>query len=271
MKLLTEAQEAQLVQMDPKMGVFIYVIRQIENNLKKAIEDMTPELTAQATKSLANEIKNIRQGNQGPPGRDGVRVVVQESVPGPKGKNGRDADPELSAEMAMGRLKHKIDAKVADIKKELISLIPDKIDIDQIIETVMQRMSVEKKEEVLLDTGEKQPIKISDIEGLQQVINTLTLNINTVKNRKEKRALVSVGGGGGMGNWVTDNAVGDGATQSYTLSYKVASGGTAIMVLLNGQVQELGTHYTVNNITRQITFIDAPFDGAAIHIWYVRA
>ena len=74
-----------------------------------------------------------------------------------------------------------------------------------------------------------------------------------------------------MGNWVNDHWQGDNSTTQYTLTSRVAGNGTAIMVLLNGQVQELTTHYTVDNVNKRINFTTAPFDGAEIHAWYVRA
>ncbi|KKK60696.1 hypothetical protein LCGC14_3021770, partial [marine sediment metagenome] len=57
------------------------------------------------------------------------------------------------------------------------------------------------------------------------------------------------------------------ATQ-FTLTSNVASGGSAIIVLIQGQTQEQTTHYSVSGKT--LTFTTAPPNNTAIHAWYTR-
>lgn len=117
--------------------------------------------------------------------------------------------------------------------------------------------------------------KVKEFTGdvLVEKINTAGKKIKLEQVENLKEAIQSVsrrkgGGGGGSGNWITDNSTGDGSTTAFTLTSNVASGGTAIMVLLNGQVQERTTHYTVSGKT--VTFTTAPENNMAIHFWYIR-
>jgi len=119
--------------------------------------------------------------------------------------------------------------------------------------------------DIVLEKLKEEKVGIDNIEGLRTALNVLNRNIAELKGRK----LQGSGGGGGMGNWVNDHWQGNNSTTQFTLTSRVASGGTAIMVLLNGQVQEYSTHFSVSNKT--LTFTTAPFSGAEIHAWYVRA
>ena len=106
--------------------------------------------------------------------------------------------------------------------------------------------------------------------------NSVNMNViaglpDTIQNLKHaiRRAGVSKGGGGGgMGNTQDDAFSGDGVTTQFTLSSNVASGGRAAIVIINGQVQERTTHYSISGKT--VTFVTAPENGTFIWVQYIR-
>jgi len=113
----------------------------------------------------------------------------------------------------------------------------------------------------------KETVQISVIAGLGKRLDQI------LAVAKAKRGGGGTGGGGGMPNWYDKAFTGDGSTTQFTLDYKVGGGGSAIITLLNGQVQELTTHYAVNNSSGKavVTFTTAPFEDDAIYMQYARA
>lgn len=114
-----------------------------------------------------------------------------------------------------------------------------------------------------LNTTEES-VEQSVISGLLADLEELRGQIRSLASRKSSK-----GGGGGMSNWVDKAFSGDGSTTEFTLDYRVAGNSGAIIVVLNGQVQEMTTHYSISGKT--VTFTTAPFDGAFIYMQYARA
>lgn len=246
--MLNARQKAQLIKLYPELAAPAILLHETEK--KYAADRLKLDEALKKIEEISNNIQKVKQGDRGEPGiagKDGknlVKVVhtVEKAVPGPKGDKG---SPGIQGEPG----------KPADekaIEDRLTNKIPK-------TETLVALTVAE----VL-----KQKFPIAAIEGLGKALQALQHNIGTMKRRHQEHG-GGVGGGGGMGNFVTKDFAGDGVTTQFVLDYKVGSGGTAILVLLNGQGQEQGTHYSVSGKT--ITFTTAPLSGDFIHAWHVRS
>ena len=195
------------------------------------------ELLEVATKYLKKEMPHLKgeKGEfvKGPQGVQGIRGLQGDPgkdslIPGPPGRDGKPG------------------------KDGKDSVVPGPQGIQGNPGKDGSPDSPEQVAEKLNTLEERVDIKV--IKGLRRFLQ------NTQKSGSKS--------GGGSGNWFTDNATGNGVTTAFTLTHSVASGGTAIVVLLQGQVQERTTHYTVSGKT--VTFTTAPENGMAIHFWYTR-
>ena len=104
-------------------------------------------------------------------------------------------------------------------------------------------------------------VLISSVNGLRAELDEIKKTVRTRSTQK---------GGGGMGNWVHETPSGlvNGVNTIFTTSQNIASGGKALIVLINGQMQRLGSHYSV--FGRTITFTTAPETGDVVFFTYVR-
>lgn len=101
-------------------------------------------------------------------------------------------------------------------------------------------------------------IPISKVAGLDRFLRELKQSTSSKS-----------GGGGGMGNVVFNTFTGDGSTTQYTLDFGVASQGSAIILLYQGQVLENGNHFTMSGKMISLTF--TPDTGTTLFAWYIRA
>lgn len=240
------------------------LVEKIESKIKDADNTL---------QSLYKHARNMRQGQRGERGET-PRVGIDFEQP----KDGHTPTPTELLEIIVPLISAPKDGQTPT-KKELIKLIRPLIPtVDEIAQEVVPQVKVPtpeipqvpKAEEILADVlaklGDIQ-ITINAVAGLEERLNKLDQNIRTVKQRKGG----STGGGGGMGNWANKSFTGDGSTTQYTLDSMVAGSGTGIIVLINGQMQELGTHFSVGSDRKTITFTTAPEENDAIFINYVRA
>lgn len=214
--------------MDAKFELLVDTM--IENTDTRLIEQVSTLASKKSLSEIAQMTKNMK-------GEKGDTVVGSQGPVGPKPKVGVDfKQPKDGKRGKDGVGKDGKDGK--DAENVLVEVSPDEV-VNKIHEA--ERL-----------------IEPSRIKGLEK----------TIRDMRREKGGGGAKGGGGMGNWVTDNFSGDGSTTAFTLASRVASGGTAILILLNGQAQELSTHYSVSGTT--LTFTTAPFNGASIHAWFVR-
>lgn len=258
--MLSPLQKAKLLKQAPNsLGAFM-LLNKFEQEHKKQMELMMAEFTKKSAE-FVKEIETARneilktfdhiykvkvgpQGNKGadssvpgPIGPTGPQGPKGESIIGPRGLTGLQGPQGPKGESIIG----------------LPGLpgLPGKDGSPDTPEQILAKL-------------EKVKLPMDIVDGLRSALHALSRNIAELKGRK----LQGGGGGGGMGNWITDNFSGDGVTVGFTLTSRVASSGTAIIVLIQGQVQEQTTHYSVSGNT--LTFTTAPLSGAAIHAWYSR-
>lgn len=163
---------------------------------------------------------------------------------------------EAKAESLLNNATKKVDTYLAEVKRQTGEK-GDKGDKGE----PGKNGSPDTPKQVVAKVNEAKGVEMAAIKGLLERIKQLDDKIrNNFKSAKS---------GGGMGNFVTKDFSGNGSDTTFTLDTKVASGGTAIVVLINGQVQEQTTHYSVSGTT--LTFTTAPPNGTFIHAWYVRS
>lgn len=207
--------------------------------LKRTVHDQVNAWLSQSHQEISNYLRSLKAQTTAD-----IKTFIQTrrvEIRGKDGKDGKDGAPGRDGKDG----KHGLDGfpgRDGTDGKDGKDGSPDTP--DQII------TKIHKSDKLILQ---------SKIRGLEDELASIKVAIRTTTTKK---------GGGGMGNWQTDDFTGDGSTTAFTLSFNVASSGTAIIVLLNGQVQEQTTHYTVSGKT--LTFTTAPFNNAAIHAWYSR-
>jgi len=117
---------------------------------------------------------------------------------------------------------------------------------------------------------------VADIKVLAkkmlQLLPEEHIEIKHIKNlRAELRALASkmlgAGGGGGMGLVKFKRFAGNGSAKTFTLDFAPTSEGDAIILLLNGQVQENGLQFTVAGSVITTTF--TPQNGDTLFAWII--
>jgi hypothetical protein len=225
-------------------------LEQIRKNLDKPL---TPK------KEMISRLKNIQNGGQflvtlmaalrgekgdkgdkgesgvkGEKGDKGDRGEKGEAVIGPQGPQGLKGEQGLRGEA--GRDGETIIGPQGPQGKE-----GKDADASKIISLVVEKV--------------KEDLKVTDIKGLPEAL------------RERKKG---GGGGGGMGQWQHETPSGsvNGVNTQFTASSNIASGGRALIVLINGQPQRLTAHYTV--LGRTVTFTTAPEAGDVVFFIYVR-
>lgn len=200
--------------------------------LRRLFRMFKGEMVREAIRELVKEVKQeISIQIKTVRGDDGYTPV--KGVDYQDGAPGKDADEEAIFQRVMAQLPQPKDGQDADEEK--------------ITESVIKRLK-----------EDKEAITIDDVKGLKDVLKAIE-NVA----RKEKG-----GGGGGMGNFAYKSFTGDDSTTSFTLDYNVASGGTAILLLMNGQGLEYSTHFTVSGKTISTTF--TPTSNDTLWAWYIR-
>lgn len=274
---LTALQKARLVKKDPNfLGVYM-LMRKFEQEQTERVQRMETEyaqcikdLEEQFNKALqamqvevSNTLAKIREIQKGDKPVAGVDYHIPED-----GHTPTREELIVLIEPLIPKIKDGHTPTASELLTLIEPLIPASIDENALVQKVLAQLpatpTADTIADLVLEKLKEKKIPMEIIEGLQNTLNVLNRNIVELKSRKLKAG----GGGGGMGNIQTDNFTGNGSTTAFTLTARVASSGKAILVLLNGQVQEITTHYTISNKT--LTFTTAPFDGAAIHVWYIR-
>ena len=252
---LTALQKAKLLKRAPNsLGMFMFM-QKFEQEYKKKVETLIEEfrqkleaITAEVLETH-NIMRKMQKGDRGEKGDSGI----DSTVPGPIGPKGETGAPGRDSRVPgpIGDAGPQGEpGKDGQNGKDGVS--PDK---DEVAKLTLNFLKEDK-------------FSVDDIEGLRNILNAIIRNQAELRGRTGKVGGESGGGGGGMGNWVNNHWQGDNSDTTFTLTYNVASNGTAIIVLLNGQVQEYTTHFTVSGKT--LTFTTAPFAGAEIHALYVR-
>lgn len=171
-------------------------------------------------------------------------------------------DGKTPSENQLRQLIKQVMPNVPDVTA-VAALVLANLEKPQSVASIVRIVQAEIKKQ---ENKEEKEYAITQVRGLSAALKALSQSVRTLKQRKGGGA---TGGGGGMGNWVPDDFVGDGVTTDFQLTYKVASNGYAAIVLLNGQTQEVNTHFNITTAGR-VVFTTAPFNGAFIHVLYVR-
>lgn len=214
----------------------------VKEMTEKVLHEITPKIILEAAEIVEKEIadltKNVRKGDKGEKGDKGDSIV---GPTGPKGVKGERGEPGKNGKDGVTPVKG-IDYKDGEKGEKGDPGSPDTP--DQIADKINTL---------------KEKVEIKTIKGL----NTWLTNI---KRSLSDRAR----GGGGMGNWVTEQVGGttNGSNTAFTLSYNVASNGKAIILLYQGQVLENGNQFTIAG--KDITTLFTPEAGTVIFAMYVR-
>lgn len=123
-------------------------------------------------------------------------------------------------------------------------------------------------------------IRLEKIFGLKAILDSLEATISRIVSKHVAAALGEIktatpasasrlGKGGGMGDVKFKTFNGDGITTQFTLDFNVASKGSAIILIYQGQVLENGTHFTISGKTITTTFV--PETSTTLFAWQIRA
>jgi hypothetical protein len=231
-----------------------FILNTTTQLVKDALEKLTPKIISEVNDIVSNEIEdlrhNVKKGDQG----DKPVAGIDYQIP----KDGKDYIlTEADKKQIVAKIKVPIVEKVIE-KTEIIKEQPI---ITNEIKEVAKYESPEQIADKLNTLKEK--VEISVIKGLNKYLDNLRKSI------REKTKFS--GGGGGMGNWVTESPSGtiNGINTTFTIPSNVASNGKAIILLYNGQVQEYTNHFTVSGKTITMTF--APETGSTLFVMFIRA
>lgn len=187
-----------------------YIFEKLENNITE----------------LENELQEKVNTLQGPQGETGLQ-----------GEAGKDADPEVVANIVLNKIPKQEEITAQSIAIKLETLKGD------------------------------ERIGIPVIKGLKEYLDNLTRAIR-------EKVKSSSGSGGGIGNIQHEKFNVDETTTTITAIYPIAGNGTAIIGLFyNGQQQHRGTHYTVGTNKKTITLLFTPDSSppqSEITITYIR-
>jgi len=205
-----------------------------------AWEKARKELTEEIMSSLIEIQQRTIKGDKGRDGRNGKDgYTPQRGVDYFDGRNGEDGKDGADGKDAV------ID--YAPIIKEVSKIVPE-------LDTPIQ---IADKLNTLTEKVDRKVIK-----GLEQWMISIKALI--------KGKMGSSGGGGGMGNWITESP--SGATNdlntTFTLTNSVASKDKAIILLYQGQVLEWGNQFTISGRTITTQFV--PETGTTLFAMYVR-
>lgn len=267
--MLNAQQKADILKRSPELAVYLLIDEQekrfdgVIQTMQKKYADSLAALTAQVETTIA-EAKLIKKGD---------KPVMGVDYPRPLDGYTPSHDEWLAMIMPLiPKVKDGRTPSTQELERMIKALLPKSPDIAQIASLVLANLSLptvptaETIVGLVLDKFATQTVRIDQVEGLAQTLKTINRNIVESKNVKKQSG---GGGGGGMGNWVNDDFIGDGFTTTFHLTRKVASNGTAIIILLQGQVQEQTTHYSVTS-NGDVVFTTAPLNLEAVHAWYVR-
>lgn len=263
--MLSPLQKAQLFKANPNAGMLLLLQRfeqeykERADSLKEEFSQKLEEMQREATETFQS-IKQIQKGDKGESGRDGIGIdgkdgatptreeliaLIQPLIP--KIKDGHTPTREEMAEM----MKPLLPNEYLIMEKVLTQIkLPESPTAEAIADLVLEKLKDKK-------------FTVEEIEGLQNILNTLNRNIAELKGRK----LQGGGGGGGMSEPQHEQFACNGVLTSFTLGYKVAYG-KAILGFYQGQQISLTTHYTVSGNVITTTFV--PDDGTTVEFIYWR-
>lgn len=225
---------------DVRQYLFSKMKEEVMTWLGGQVEEITDVVRKVVTNEInvlrKNELKNIKKGDKGDD-----YVLTQ-----------RD-----KAEIASG-----IDVPIVEkvIEKTEVVIKEQPVIIDKTITEVIEKAVTDKPEELATKLNTlTQAVEMNVIIGLQEMF----ANMQRAFNKKGSGAT-----GGGGGKWVHQRWAVSSATTTLALDYNIASDGEAHIFRYNGQVQDLGTDYTVSGKTISLLF--TPLDATVASIAYVR-
>jgi hypothetical protein len=226
------------------------ILKAITENLKKPLIP-SPEMMEKmkAIKGSSEFIVALLASLRGPQGERGEKGDKGESIVGPMGEKGEKGDSIIGPQGIPGKDGKDGETIVGPQGERGERGEKGEPGKDAEVETIIEKIKTVK-------------FPLEAVEGLHEELTSIK---RTVREKKGGGS-----GGGGMGAWQHETPTGavNGSNTAFTASTNIASSGRALIVLINGQPQRLGTHYTVSG--RTVTFSTAPETGDIVFFIYVR-